>query len=511
MSFEDNQGEIDQIIEYRVSHSTGLHEVLVEWKQANPSWEPLQSLYKDVPQLLTDFFKSVGQDISDILEIESQALRAKYQSERGYGRGRGGSNYDSTNQNFRGSYSRGRGGSYGGQNRGGFGRGSDQSFQTNSQTNSFGNSNYNNRYSGRESSNRSSYGDRNSQQEQRNQDNSQGPSQQQQQWVNREEFDPKTFRRMMRSRAADRKIQQWENQNTQGQSQESQPKEQPKSSNSSFMMEESPVRENPSNIWSTKSHASSQDTQMRDSSNSLAETVTTSPRISDKLWGSRDSGTYGASDQASTFQNVNSIQDFYKHQKFQEKRQKMQQALELQRQKQAVVEKQEVIQRVLDQPLKDYSKSTSQVIFKPSCDRQTFHSAMSSIDELQLSSHNQTYDNKASSCNPQNKQNSSPFSDISLPTTTTTKSSTQPFTQNFLKLQKIIHSNYDSTTNQYSYLCQVLGQSVCESQYQYQYFQQINSEEVKKRNEHLQAAVNYYENMFVMSALRDQNQNIYQQ
>jgi len=145
-------GVIEMILDHRLN-SQGLHELLVEWQGEKPSWEPFQSLFRDVPKLITDYFSQGGSrpSIKEVLEIEQRANRPA-------GRGRG--DWQPRGRGYEVGGNRGRG-SWEGQGRG-F-RGGRYGIVMNAET-------------------------------------------------GEEEFNPRKFRRECKSRAADRKIQMWETQ-----------------------------------------------------------------------------------------------------------------------------------------------------------------------------------------------------------------------------------------------------------------------------------------------------------
>ncbi|CDW83518.1 UNKNOWN [Stylonychia lemnae] len=304
---QEQEGEIEQIIDHRVTDSEyPQYELLVEWKAGKPSWEPFQQLFKDVSQLVTDYFRTTNVSINDVMDCERRAEQTKRQNERFNSRG------------TRGSGFRGRGFNSGPNSRGGRG-----------QSNMYG------RGVPHDQVERGGHFRQNG-----NQSN-QGNYQQQQ-----EEFDPKKFRLMMRSRAADRKIQQWEAQNS--------------------LLKQAKI-ESPENVVQTQEQnlTKSDDVDMEDPLALLQQA-----NKAQSIWGispkqqetpkpiqNNKTNIWGASNSQQTQNSTSSIQDFYRQQKNNERQMRMQKLLELEKIQKAKIERQEFVTKVLDQPLKDYSKS----------------------------------------------------------------------------------------------------------------------------------------------------------
>ena len=63
---EVTEGVIDSILEHKLTED-GTHALLIYWQNDKPSWEPFQEIYKDVPRLVVDYFRSKSINIDCIL------------------------------------------------------------------------------------------------------------------------------------------------------------------------------------------------------------------------------------------------------------------------------------------------------------------------------------------------------------------------------------------------------------------------------------------------------------
>ena len=92
-----NRGEVYQILDHRMMNTVlnggreiSVMHIQIEWQNASEeggyggeteqiketserfTWEPLTRINRDVPQLVTEYFKSVRLDLADILEDEAK-------------------------------------------------------------------------------------------------------------------------------------------------------------------------------------------------------------------------------------------------------------------------------------------------------------------------------------------------------------------------------------------------------------------------------------------------------
>ena len=95
--------EIEQIIDHK--ESQGQFTLQIKWKESY-TWEPFSQIYKDVPELVTEYCESKNLKIKEILEKEAEAKRGRFGQGRGGDRGRGefrgGSAYRGDSRGFRG-------------------------------------------------------------------------------------------------------------------------------------------------------------------------------------------------------------------------------------------------------------------------------------------------------------------------------------------------------------------------------------------------------------------------